>query len=132
MRFLNISRGKNPGVKTTTPVALCLVFLLGLAQPQAAMAVQGPVAFVEVVGPSVVTAGQEFEVSVVARNVTGLFGGQFELSFDPAYLQGVEDSLLPGTDLEPSVVGVKHINNDAGSILFAVSRKGDVEGLSGD
>jgi hypothetical protein len=80
----------------------------------------------------VVTEGEEFEISVTVRNVSGLFGGQFELSFDPAYLQGVEDSLQAGTDLEPSITGVSTIDNDAGSVLFAVSRQGDVEELSGD
>ncbi len=122
--------GKTSGLRTTVTLVLCLMFLLSL-QPQAALAVQ-PVAFVEVVGPSTVATGQEFEVSVVVKNVTGLFGGQFELNFDPAYLQGVADSLQPGTSLEPSVVGVKNVNNSAGSILFAVSRRGAVEGLSGD
>ena len=132
MQLFEISHGKNSGPRATTTVVLCLVFLLGLVQPQAALATQGPVAFVEVVGPPVVTTGQEFEVSVVVKNVTGLFGGQFELSFNPAHLQGVADSLLPGPNLEPSVVGVKNINNDAGSVLFAVSRKGNVDGLNGD
>lgn len=134
MQPLEMSPGKNPG-KTAITVALCLVFLLTLVQPQVAQAGppgQDSETFVEVVGPSVVTVGEEFEISVIARNVTHLFGGQFQLSFDPAFLQGVNDSLLPGVDLEPSIVGVAITDNGAGSVLFAVSRQGDVDELSGD
>jgi hypothetical protein len=80
----------------------------------------------------VVAEGEVFDVSVIAQGVTGLFGGQFELSFDPLYLQAVDLSLSPGAALEPSVVGVESIDNVAGSISFAVSRQGDAEELSGD
>jgi hypothetical protein len=138
MQSVNVSRGKSLA-RTAVTIVLCLMFLLALALPQVALAGprycedgNGAGVLVEVVGPPVVAEGEEFEVSVIVRNVTGLFGGQFELSFDPAYLEGVDGSLLPGTDLEPSVVGVSNIDNATGSILFAASRQGDVEGLSGD
>jgi hypothetical protein len=132
MQPLQASQGKNSSWVSFTLV-LSLVLLLALVLPQAALA--NPVVMettVEVSGPPVVAEGEEFEVTVVVGNVTGLFGGQFELSFDPTYLEAVNDSLLPGADLEPSVVGVQSIDNVAGSILFAVSRQGDVEELSGD
>jgi hypothetical protein len=113
-------------------VSLCLMTLLVLAQPVLATPTGTSGTYVEVVGPPVVAEGEEFEISVTVRNVTGLFGGQFQLSFDPAFLQGVDDSLQAGTDLEPSITGVSTVDNDAGSVLFAVSRQGDVDGLSGD
>jgi minor extracellular serine protease Vpr len=134
MQSLHLSQDRNLG-RMGVALTLCVAFLMILVQPQAAWATPfGNVTetSVEVSGPPVVAAGEEFEVSVVVRSVSGLFGGQFELSFDPADRQGVNDSLLPGVDLEPYVVGVKSIDNDTGSILFAASRAGDVEGLSGD
>jgi hypothetical protein len=125
--------------KPTITVTLTLLFLLALVLPQVTLAAppycDGPNCegmFVEVVGPEAVESNEEFEVSIVVRNATDLFGGQFELSFDPAYLQGVEGSLEPGADLAPSVVGVANIDNEAGSVSFAAARKGDVDELSGD
>jgi hypothetical protein len=89
-------------------------------------------ALVDVTGPVSVTPGQEFEVSVVVRNVTGLYGGQFRLTFDPVYLQAVGDSLAPGEALAPSVIGLSRIDNATGQVWFAVSRQGDQDELSGD
>jgi hypothetical protein len=87
---------------------------------------------IDVTGPASVTKDEEFEVSVVIRNVTGLYGGQFRLTFDPVYLQGVSGSLSPGGALAPSVVGLAHIDNATGQAWFAVSRQGDQDELSGD
>jgi hypothetical protein len=85
-----------------------------------------------VTGPASVTQGEEFEVLVVVRNVTGLYGAQFRLTFDPVYLQAVDGSLVPGDDLAPSVVGLASIDNATGQVWFAVSRRGDQAELSGD
>jgi len=71
-------------------------------------------------------------VSVVVRNVTGLYGGQFRLTFDPVYLQAVSGSLLPGSALAPSLVGLAGIDNATGQVWFAASRQGDQVELSGD
>lgn len=87
---------------------------------------------VDVTGPDSVTEGEEFEVSVIVRGVIGLYGGQFRLTFDPIYLQAVNGSLVPGTDLSPSVVGLANIDNVAGQVWFAVSRQGDQAELNGD
>jgi hypothetical protein len=91
-----------------------------------------PPAFVDVSGPPSVTEGDEFEVSVVVRNVTGLYGGQFRLTFDPVYLQAIDGSLSPGNALSPSVVGLASIDNTTGQAWLAVSRQGDQDELSGD
>lgn len=114
---------------------LCLVLTLALVLPQVALAgplAQGSAMSVEVLGPTEVADGDEFEVSVTVKGVSGLFGGQFELSFDPTYLEAVGGSLSPGSQMEPSVVGVSQIDNVAGSISFATSRRGDVAELAGD
>jgi hypothetical protein len=87
---------------------------------------------VDVTGPSSVTEGEEFEVSVIVRGVTGLYGGQFRLTFDPVYLQAVAGSLVPGVELAPSVVGLSNIDNATGHAWFAVSRQGDQVELQGD
>jgi len=116
-------------------LTLCVVLLLALVLPQAVLAsplATGSAWYVEVTGPTEVAEGAEFEVSVIAKSVSGLFGGQFDLSFDPTYLAAVEGSLQPGSDMEPTVVGVREIDNGAGSISFAVSRQGDVAELSGE
>jgi hypothetical protein len=134
MQSLQVSQGKNSSRMGIT-LTLCLVLLLAMVLPQAALA--GPLATgsamsVEVLGPTEVAEGDEFEVSVTVKEVSGLFGGQFELSFDPTYLEAVDGSLEPGAAMEPSVVGVREIDNVAGSISFAVSRRGDVDELSGN
>ncbi len=134
MQPLQVSQGKNSS-RMAIRLTLCLVLLLTLVLPQAVLAsplAEGSAWYVEVTGPTEVAEGEEFEVSVIVKEVTGLFGGQFQLSFDPTYLAAVEGSLQPGSDMEPSVVGVREIDNDAGSISFAVSRQGDVEELSGE
>lgn len=131
MQPLQASQGRKSN-RVGTTLVLCLVLLIALVLPQVALADPLLGASVEVSGPPVVAVDEEFEVSVVVHDVEALFGGQFELSFDPTYLEAVGDSLLPGADLEPHVVGVRSTDNVAGSILFAVSREGDVEELSGD
>ena len=133
MQSVRASHSKN-SVKGTVTVVLCLAFLLTLVPPQAALAQQGneQVTVVVVTGAQCVQWEDEFEVSVVVQNVTGIFGGQFKLSFDPTILQGVEGSLQPGADLPPSLVAKSAIDNSVGSVSFAASRKGQVEGLSGD
>ena len=134
MQPLQVSQSKNSSQMGIT-LTLCLVLLLALVVPQAALAgplAEGSALSVEVLGPTEVAEGDEFEVSVTVKSVTGLFGGQFELSFDPTYLEAVDGSLAAGVAMEPSVVGVKDIDNVAGSISFAASRQGDVQELSGD
>ncbi|GAB4526838.1 MAG: hypothetical protein Kow0063_01490 [Anaerolineae bacterium] len=114
---------------------LGLALVLALVLPQVALAgplAQGSAMSVEVLGPVEVAEGDEFEVSVTVKGVSSLFGGQFELSFDPTYLEAVGGSLSPGGEMEPSVVGVSQIDNVAGSISFAASRQGDVAELAGD
>jgi hypothetical protein len=91
-----------------------------------------PEAFVDVTGPASATQGEEFEVSVMVRNVTHLYGGQFRLTFDPVYLQAVSGSLSPGEALAPSVIGLASIDNASGQVWFAVSRQGDQSEVSGD
>ncbi len=78
--------------------------------------------------------GDQFKISIVAENVTdpGIFGSQFHVLYDPIYLQAVEDSLISGTDMEPVVMAVAEIDNEAGKVAWAASRQGDLEDVNGD
>jgi len=79
--------------------------------------------------PASVRPGDSFQVSVVAANVgdDGLYGAQFELTYDPALLAAA------GLQLNPDLSFVVRQQLDpAGKIIIAASRQGAVPGLSGD
>lgn len=78
--------------------------------------------------------GDTFRVSVVALGVEdpGVFGGQFTIQYDTAYLNAVDGSLVAGDDIQPVVNPVNDIDTENGLIQFAASRQGDVENLTGD
>jgi hypothetical protein len=107
---------------------VALLVMVVLLWPVAAMA-DGPVT-VEVTGPSTVNVGQVFTASVVVHNSPGIFGGQFNITFDSSYLEGVASSLQPGAALGDTLEGTRSITPSL--ISYAVSRRGDVADLSGD
>jgi hypothetical protein len=78
--------------------------------------------------------GDVFKISVVAQGVTdpGLFGSQFEVTFNTDYLQAVDGSLVSGGDMEPVVVAVSNIDAENGVVSWAASRQGDLDNLTGD
>lgn len=78
--------------------------------------------------------GDIFKISVVAQGVTdpGLFGSQFEVTYDTTYLQAVDGSLASGEDIEPIVKAVSNIDNATGVVSWAASRQGDLDNLTGD
>jgi hypothetical protein len=78
--------------------------------------------------------GETFQVSIVATGVVtpGLFGGQFELTYDTNHLAVLEDSLASGMAMEPVVVARSNVDNTAGLLQYAASRQGDIENLMGD
>jgi outer membrane biosynthesis protein TonB len=80
--------------------------------------------------PASVQPGASFEISVVATNVgaEGLYGAQFELSYDSTLLSAGDLQLNP--DL--AFVVRQHLDPVAGKITFAASRQGAVPGLTGD
>ncbi len=79
-----------------------------------------------------VTPGQPIDVAVVAVNVPppGLFGGQFELRFNPAHLRPVASSLTPGPDIAPAAVA--RTNWSDGQLVYALSRQNDAGNLAGE
>jgi hypothetical protein len=83
--------------------------------------------------PAIVPVGRPVQVAVIAANISapGIFGGQFQLTYDPRFLQAVEGSLQPGPELEPVVPARATVNTEAGLVEFAASRQGDVNSLSG-
>ena len=78
--------------------------------------------------------GDVFKVSIVALGVAdpGIYGSQFEVTYDTNYLEAVEGSLLSATDLEPVVVAVSNINNVDGLAAYAASRQGDLDNVAGN
>ena len=84
--------------------------------------------------PPVFEVGDIFRVSIVALGVAdpGIFGSQFEITFDTAHLAAVEGSLTSGLALEPVVVAVSNLDNTAGLVQYAASRQGDVDNVAGN
>jgi hypothetical protein len=82
----------------------------------------------------VFNVGDTFKVSIVAQNVTdpGIFGGQFEITYETTYLEAVANSLQPGAAMEPVVVAVDEIDPEAGLVKYAASRQGNVDNLAGN
>jgi hypothetical protein len=82
----------------------------------------------------VFNVGDTFKVSIVALGVTdpGVFGGQFEVTYDTNHLQGVADSLASSSVMEPVVTAVSEINNVDGLVSYAASRQGDLSNLTGN
>ena len=78
--------------------------------------------------------GDVFKISIVALGVNdpGIFGSQFEVTYDPTYLKAVDGSLVSGSALEPVVIAVADIDLDNGVVSWAASRQGDLEDISGD
>lgn len=75
--------------------------------------------------------GDTFKISVVAQGVTdGIFGSQFELTYDPAHLEAIEGSLVSGEDLAPVVIAVSSF--EEGLVKWAASREGDLDNVSGN
>lgn len=108
-----------------------LLTLAGLASSAAlAQLPDGVQIKLEVVSPPAVTPVQ---VAVIAENVLtpGLFGGQFELHYQPTQLRLLETSLAPGPALEPAIVATAQVEAGAGNLVYAVSRRGNVENVTG-
>ena len=84
--------------------------------------------------PPVFSVGDIFRVSIVALGVAdpGIFGGQFEITYDTAHLAAVDGSLVPGTAMEPVVVAVSNIDAAAGLVQYAASRQGNLDNLAGN
>lgn len=82
----------------------------------------------------VFNVGDTFKVSIVALGITdpGVFGGQFEVTYDTNYLQGVDGSLVSSSVMEPVVTAVSEINNVDGLVTYAASRQGDLDNLTGN
>ena len=78
--------------------------------------------------------GDVFSVSIIAENVEepGIFGSQFNIFFDPTKLQAVDGSLQSGEAMQPVVVAVREMDNEAGMVRWAASRQGDLENIPGD
>ncbi len=87
------------------------------------------------IGPTpVFDVGDTFQVAVVAQGVVdpGVFGGQFEIAYQPEFLNVVEGSMVTGAALQPVIEAVNSVDNTTGLASFAASRQGDLDNLLGD
>jgi hypothetical protein len=87
------------------------------------------------IGPTpVFDVGDKFKISIVAEGVTdpGIFGSQFQVNFEPEFLNAEEGSFVSGPAMSPVVVAVASVDNGAGLASWAASRQGDVDNVSGD
>ncbi len=84
--------------------------------------------------PPVFEVGDIFKVSIVALGVTdpGIFGSQFELTYDTSHLAAVDGSLASGLAMEPVVIARSLIDPAEGLVAYAASRQGDIDNLSGN
>ena len=73
-------------------------------------------------GPNQAAPGDEISYNITAA-VTGLFGVQLELGFDPAVLQFAGTKVTPGSCPVPDFVVLNSFDNVAGSIAYAVTSK---------
>lgn len=98
------------------------------------MPVEGQVSITSLGSIPVFEVGDTFKVSIMALGVEdpGIFGSQFELSYNPNHLAAIEGSLLPGVDLEPTIVAVSEITAETGRVAYAASRQGAVDNLAGN
>jgi hypothetical protein len=117
---------KSNGYLRYVVLFVALLTVVVLWGPTLALA-NGPVV-VAVTGPSTANVGDVVTVSVVVQNSPGVFGGQFNLTFDSSYLEGQD--VTPGAALSDTLEGTKSIT--AGIVSYAVSRRGDVSDLTGD
>jgi hypothetical protein len=78
--------------------------------------------------------GDRFKVSIVALGVDepGIFGSQFEISYETDFLQAVAGSLVSGSTLTPVVNAVNQIDQENGLVKFAASRQGNLDNLTGN
>ncbi len=118
---------------TTTVEATATATTEPTTEPTAtATATDEPTAdfIVEVEGPSTVTVGDTFDVSVVAKNVPdpGIFGYQFEFNWDDTVVSPVDDTLSLNDSF--GLQAQRDISTD--QLSLAVSRQGDVDDLGGD
>jgi hypothetical protein len=108
-----------------------IVFVLCIAFTASGVSGEGSF-LVYIEPPSVyVYPGEEFTVSIkVDPGGKGVSGGEVNLEFDPVVLKviGVEPGDLFGVD---PLVGVKEIENESGSVRYALARKGETKTPTG-
>ena len=85
-----------------------------------------------------VKVGQVADVSAVIENVTGLYGAELRLSFDPDILQVVDADgatagiqAIPGQVPYPDYVAKNEADNTAGTVWYAVTQLSPREPASG-
>ena len=99
-----------------------------LSTPASYGVAQGTMVTIDPQG-SEVTVGTTTTVNIRIENVTGLYGAEVHLTFDPALLEVVDANpaldgvqIQPGTFLSPDWTGQNRVDQEAGTIDFAISQ----------
>jgi hypothetical protein len=71
---------------------------------------------------STLTVGEAITVDVVLSDVTGLYGIQLDLSFDPAVVNVVGETITPGDCPQPDFVVANSAENVTGTISYAATQ----------
>jgi general secretion pathway protein D len=116
---------------------LLLAALLTLVGAVAASAAQPPTVGL-LPAEAQIRVGQTIDVSAVVQGVSGLFGIDVRLSFNPAVLQVVDaDAATPGVQAtpgqcpHPDFVAKNEADNGAGTVWYAVTQLRPREPFSG-
>jgi len=89
--------------------------------------------------------GAEFSVAVVIDSVTNLYGMATDLTYDPEYLEVVDEDGTPGNGVQPKVTEGSFLNNNGtdstlllaallddtpGTLVLGATRSGNVSGVN--
>jgi len=89
--------------------------------------------------------GVEFSVAVVVDSVANLYGLATDLTYDPEYLEVVDQDATPGNGIQPKLIEGTFLNNNGadptlllsalqdetpGTLILGITRSGNVSGVS--
>ncbi|MGD8597555.1 MAG: cohesin domain-containing protein, partial [Anaerolineae bacterium] len=80
---------------------------------------------------SSIAVGNSNTLTLQLDDITEVYGMEVALTFDPAFLEVIGDSVTPGDCPEPDFVVVNTVDNSAGTIAYAVTQLGSVPPCDG-
>ena len=69
----------------------------------------------------VTSVGNVVDVDIQLDDVTGVYGAEMDLTFDPTILQAIGGQLTPGTCPQPNFVPANSADNTTGAIAYAAT-----------
>jgi hypothetical protein len=115
-----------------------LVCLCGLGHATVAWAQEGATVRADPLSLEI-GAGSTAELHILVEDVTDLYGFEFEITFDPTVLEVVDADparegvqIRPGDFLSPDWELENTVDNEGGTIAYALSQRSPSEPVSGD